>query len=165
MNEAMSIELVHLLILIMAANGAPILFRLLFNKKINCAIDGGKSFSDGYRVLGDSKTWRGLFAALIITSIMAVLISYSFITGLLVSIYAMLGDMSSSFIKRRLGMASSSRALLLDQIPESLLPAFMLRNEFGLDWQYIVILLILFIILELILSYLLFKLGVRRRPF
>ena len=161
----MSIELFHLLILIMAANGSTILFRHLFKNKFNWAIDGGKRFSDDYRILGDSKTWRGLLAALIITPIMAILLSYSFTTGLLVAVYAMLGDMSSSFIKRRLGMVSSSRALFLDQIPESLLPAIFLRYEFGLDWQSIGILLMLFIILELILSYLLFKLGVRRRPY
>ena len=43
----MSIELVHLLTLIMAANGAPILFRHLFDNKYNCAIDGNKHFFDG----------------------------------------------------------------------------------------------------------------------
>ena len=161
----MSIELIYLLMLIMVANAAPILFRHLFKNKFNCAIDGGKCLLDGYRVFGDSKTWRGLLAALIITPIIAILMSYSFITGMLVAIYAMLGDMSASFIKRRLGMSASSKAPLWDQIPESLLPAILLRHEFGLDWQSIGILSILFIILGQVLSYLFFKMGVRRRPY
>jgi len=161
----MSIELVYLLMLIMVANAAPIFFRHLLKNKFSSAIDGGKCLLDGYRVLGDSKTWRGLLASLIITPIMAILMSYSFTTGLLIAIYAMLGDMSASFIKRRLGMATSSKAPLLDQIPQSLLPAILLRHEFGLDWQSIGILLILFIILGQVLSYLFFKMGVRRRPY
>ena len=161
----MTIEFAHVLMLIVVANASPILFRKLFKEKFNYAIDGGRVFFDGYRILGDGKTWQGLVAALLFTPVFALILSYSFLTGFLVGFYAMLGDSLSSFIKRRLGMHSSSMAPLLDQIPESLLPAIMLRHQFGLDWLSIFILIVIFFILELMLSYLFFKLGVRKHPY
>lgn len=161
----MSIELIHLLILVITANASPILLRKLLNDRFNYAVDGNKLFPDGYRILGESVTWRGIIIAIIMTSMVALLLSYSWVIGLLVGVYAMLGDMIASFIKRRLGMASSSMAPLLDQIPESLLPALMLQYQFGLDGRSVVILVVLFIVLELMLSYIFYKLGVRRHPY
>jgi hypothetical protein len=43
--------------------------------------------------------------------------------GLLVSAMAMIVDLLSSFVKRRMKLVPGSMALALDQIPESLLPA------------------------------------------
>ena len=99
------------------------------------------------------------------TSITAVLIGYPASIGAQIAIYSMLGDILSSFIKRRLGMAPSSMAPLLDQVPESLLPAVMLMDTFELDLQSIVVLVCVFIIVELFLSYIFFKLGIRTRPY
>jgi hypothetical protein len=39
-----------------------------------------------------------------------------------VAFMAMLGDLFSGFVKRRLGMGPSDKALGLDYVPESLLP-------------------------------------------
>jgi len=86
-------------------------------------------------------------------------------TGLLVAIYAILGDLTSSFIKRRLGKPVSSMAPLLDQIPESLLPAFMLMNTFGLNMSNVVLLVLIFIISELMLSHVFYKWGIRKHPY
>ena len=47
--------------------------------------------------------------------------------GLLVSAMAMIGDLLSSFVKRRMKLVPGSMALALDQIPESLLPAIAAR--------------------------------------
>ena len=48
----MSIELIHLLILVITANASPILLRKLLNDRFNYAVDGNKLFPDGYRILG-----------------------------------------------------------------------------------------------------------------
>ena len=161
----MSLIQIHLLLLIIIANGAPIILRALMGKRLDFAIDSGYRLADNNPLFGSSKTWRGVIAALIITSIAAVLIGYPASTGAQIAIYSVLGDVLSSFIKRRLGMAPSSMAPLLDQVPESLLPAVMLMDTFELDMQSIVILVCVFIIVELLLSYIFFKLGIRNRPY
>ncbi|MCK4675103.1 MAG: CDP-archaeol synthase [Gammaproteobacteria bacterium] len=161
----MTIELLHLLLLIIIANGAPILLRLLLNDSFKLAVDFGQKLPDNKRIFGPSKTWRGIVAALSATTLVAWLLGYSVNTGLLVAIYSVLGDLFSSFIKRRLGMPASSMALLLDQVPESLLPAFMMMKAFNLDISSVILLVLTFIITELILSHIFYKWGVRRRPY
>jgi CDP-2,3-bis-(O-geranylgeranyl)-sn-glycerol synthase len=153
----MSSNLIHLLLLIIIANGAPIILRAL--------IDCGFRLPDNKPVLGSSKTWRGVIGAIVFTSIGAVLLGYSVPIGTQIAIYAVLGDVLSSFIKRRLGMAPSSMAPLLDQVPESLLPALMLMDTFEMDYQSILILVCVFIVMELLLSLIFFRLGIRNRPY
>ena len=161
----MTIEFLQLLLLIIIANGAPILIRLLLNDGFKLAVDFSQKLPDNKRIFGPSKTWRGILAALTATTVAAWLLGYSANTGLLVAVYAVLGDLLSSFIKRRLGMRPSSMAPLLDQVPESLLPAFMMMEVFYLDISSVVILVLIFIITELILSHILYKWGLRRRPY
>jgi CDP-2,3-bis-(O-geranylgeranyl)-sn-glycerol synthase len=160
-----TIELFHLLLLIIIANGAPILIRVLLNDGFKLAVDFGQKLPDNKPVFGSSKTWRGILAALLITSFAAWLLGYSVMTGLLIAVYAVLGDLCSSFIKRRLGMQPSSMAPLLDQVPESLFPAFMLRTAFNLDISSVILLVLIFIITELVLSHIFYKWGLRRRPY
>ncbi len=56
------------------------------------------------------------------TPLAAWLIGLSWQLGVVVAALAIAGDLLSSFVKRRMGLASSSMAIGLDQIPESLLP-------------------------------------------
>ena len=161
----MSSNLIHLLLLIIIANGAPIILRALMGKRLDFAIDFGRRLPDNNPIFGSSKTWRGVVGAIIFTSIGAVLLGYSAATGVLIAIYAVLGDLLSSFIKRRLGMAVSSMAPLLDQVPESLLPALMLMDTFEMDYQSIIILVCVFVVMELLLSMIFFRLGIRNRPY
>lgn len=161
----MSLSQIHLLFLIIIANGAPVILRSLLGKRLDYAIDFGYHLADKRPLFGRSKTWRGIVAAVIATAIAAMLIGYPASIGAQIGIYSLLGDLLSSFIKRRLGMTPSSMAPLLDQVPEALLPAVMLMGAFELDLQSIIILVCVFIILELFLSYIFFKLGIRKRPY
>ncbi|WP_097103800.1 CDP-archaeol synthase [Nitrosomonas ureae] len=113
----MTIELLQLLLLLIIANGAPILTRILLNNQWNAAIDFGAKMADGNPVLGASKTWRGILATLLITSIVALIFGYTAEVGILIAMGTISGDLFSSFVKRRLGMVPSSKAPLLDQIP------------------------------------------------
>ena len=159
------VELLHLLLLIIVANGAPILARAVFENHFNLAVDLGVNFFDGQPVFGKSKTWRGILSALLVTSVAAWLTDYALQDGLLVAAYAIIGDLSASFIKRRLRMPASSMAPLLDQVPESLLPAYMMSQVFGLDLPSVMLLVLIFIISELVLSHILFRWGLRNRPY
>jgi len=134
-------------------------------KRLDSAIDCGFRLPDNNPVLGSSKTWRGVIGAIVFTSIGAVLLGYSVPVGTQIALYAVLGDILSSFIKRRIGMAPSSMAPLLDQVPESLFPALMFMDTFEMNYQSIIILVCVFIVIELLLSFILFKLGIRNKPY
>jgi CDP-2,3-bis-(O-geranylgeranyl)-sn-glycerol synthase len=62
-------------------------------------------------------------------------------------------------------MNSSSQAFGLDQIPEALLPLLAVKPIFDLRWPIILETVIAFLILELLLSRLLYHLRVRRQPY
>jgi len=161
----MTVELLSLLLLIIIANGAPILIRWLLNNDFNLAVDFGLKLPDNNRLLGSSKTWRGILAAMLATTAGAWFLGHHPETGILVAVYAILGDLCSSFIKRRLSMKPGSMAPLLDQVPESLFPAFMLKDVFNLDISSVILLVLIFIIVELLLSHILYKYGVRKTPY
>jgi hypothetical protein len=67
-------------------------------------------------LLGRSKTWRGLAAAVILAACAAVLMSLPWQLGALAAASATAGDCLSSFIKRRFGLEPSSMTLGPDHI-------------------------------------------------
>lgn len=154
-----------LLLLLFVANSAPVIARNVLRERWNTAIDGGFTLRDGHFFLGPSKTWRGLVAALVLTGIAAAILSLPITIGLLIASFAMLGDLLSSFIKRRTGKAPSDQAIFLDQIPESLLPLIAARSLLGYSWASVVVVTMLFVLIALTVSPLLFKLGIRKRPY
>lgn len=153
-----------LLLLIVAANGAPVLVHAMLGARWAVPVDFGLRLADGRRLLGDAKTWRGLAAALAASTILAPLLGLSPLVGLTAGALAMAGDLLASFVKRRLGRPRSSRALLLDTVPESLLPALGLMRPLQLGGGEILGLVILFSLLDAWLSPLLYRLRIRRRP-
>jgi len=161
----MNITFFELLLLIIIANGAPILIRVLLRDRFDRAVDFGQKMPDGRPLFGSSKTWRGIFAALMATAIAAPVLGHPVEIGALIAVYAVTGDLVSSFIKRRLAKAPSSMAPVLDQVPESLLPAIMLKQHFGIDYFGVIQLVLIFIIIELLLSHILYKWGIRKRPY
>jgi CDP-2,3-bis-(O-geranylgeranyl)-sn-glycerol synthase len=159
-----AIEL-KLLLLLLIANGAPILARHLFGEKYNWPLDGGYLTKNGHLLLGSSKTIRGLIASLLTTAVAAQLMGIHWLWGIMIAAFAMLGDLCASFIKRRLDLPPSSRAIGLDQVPESLIPLIPCALVFDLPWWKIFTLVVAFWLLDALLSRLLFRLGIRRRPY
>jgi CDP-2,3-bis-(O-geranylgeranyl)-sn-glycerol synthase len=152
-------------VLLLAANGAPILSARWLGRRWDCPLDGGVRFLDGRALLGRAKTCRGVISAVVVCGVIGWLAGISLQVGVLFGIYAMLGDLVSSFVKRRLGIAPSGRAVGLDQIPESLLPLWMLQGELGLGNLEVVTLVAGFFVLELALSRLLYRWHIRSRPY
>lgn len=161
-NNTMMLEL---LLLILVASGAPVVISYLFQHRASLPVDFGIMLADKKRCFGEHKTWRGLFASAIATTLLARLLGFDYLTGLQVSSLAMAGDLFSSFIKRRLGKKAGARFLLLDQVPESLLPAWWFMKEFDLGWGQVIMLVAAFIIIEQALSLIFYKLGVRKAPY
>jgi hypothetical protein len=154
-----------LLCLVLAANGGPVLTRLLLKDRFAHAIDGGRLLVDQRPVFGPSKTWAGLISAAVFTGALAAPLGVSPILGLSIGLAAMAGDLLSSFIKRRLGLASSRPAPGLDQLPESLFPALLAAGPMGLAGLDILLTVMLFIMIEIASSHLLYRLGLRTYPY
>ena len=154
-----------ILLLLAAANGAPIILQKLLDGRYAWALDGGLLWPDGRPWLGPSKTWRGVTGALLAGALGGWALGLGAAAGLQAGALAMLGDMFSSFCKRRLGVRSSGMALGLDQVPESLLPLLVLKEEWRLDGAEVLGLVAAFLVLELALSRVLYRLHVRREPY
>lgn len=158
--------LLQISLLVLCANGAPVLAQHLFKGTVlSGAIDNGLLLKDQRPLFGVAKTWGGILASVVLTSLLALLIGLPIVLGSLVAILAMLGDLISSFIKRRLGFYASSQAVGLDQIPESLLPWIFITQYYQLSAYYLVSGVVIFFILELVLSRLLHKVGIRKHPY
>ena len=155
----------ELLFLILVANGSPILGHVFLRHHWEYPLDSGWRFFDGHPLLGPSKTIRGVVLSILMTMLCASLIGLPARTGFVISVAAMLGDCLASFTKRRLGMKSESQALGLDQIPESLFPLMALQSTYHLELWGILLTVIGFLILELVLSRVLFFFNLRKHPY
>lgn len=161
----MLLTYLQLTLLLLVANGAPVLAKDLLGERWNWPVDLGLHLPDGQRLFGSSCTWRGWVASLSSTAVTAWVFDLGVPDGLAIGALAMAGDMFSGFVKRRLGMAPGSMALGLDQIPESLLPLLWLRQAFSLGWGDVAALTLIFLVLELLLSRLLYRLQLRTHPY
>lgn len=106
-------------------------------------MDFGRSWSDGRRIFGPSKTWSGYLFGTLFAMPFGLLMAWLVLIAppslqlvpafgpsvlgavpvvLLLTGGAMTGDALGSFVKRRLGRESGSRTILLDQLPFVLLP-------------------------------------------
>ena len=112
-----------------------------------------------------SKTVRGVLLSVLVTAFCARLVGLEFKIGALLGSGAMLGDLFSSFLKRRMRLPTSSRALGLDQIPESLFPLVVCGRLLSLTIPEITATVAGFFVGEILISRLLHKLGLRDRPY
>lgn len=157
--------ILQLLLLLGVANGTPIFAHKLFGKHFDAPLDGGLRFLDGRPLFGPSKTVRGMLLSIACTALAAPLLGFEWVIGAGLAAASMLGDLLASFSKRRLGLRVHSQAFGLDQIPESLLPLLLLKAQLGLGAGDIAVLVAVFIMLELLLSRLMFKMHLRDRPY
>jgi len=142
----------HLVLLLVIANGTPVLLRLLLGSRWNRPLDNHRQFTDKRPLLGASKTLRGLIGSLLVTALLAPLFELSVLEGAGFALLAMLGDLCSSFLKRRLDIASSRSAPLLDQLPESLLPLWGMQSVLGASAGEIALAVMIFTVIDLLLS-------------
>jgi hypothetical protein len=155
----------ELLVLLIVANGTPVVATRLLGRRLAWPLDGGLMAWDQRRWLGPSKTVRGVVTSLLATTAVAVLFGFAWQIGMLFALASMAGDAGSSFIKRRLGIESSGRALGLDQIPEALLPLLVMYQPLALGPVLVLLVVSLFTVGQILVSPLMFRLGIRRRPY
>jgi CDP-diglyceride synthetase len=154
-----------LLILLVIANGMPVIINKIMGSRYSWPVDKGLSLSDGQRLLGNAKTWRGVCSAIFFSTVAAVFLGIEPSTGALFGALAMVGDLLSSFIKRRLMRTDSSRARGLDTVPESLLPLWLLKDSLALNLIDIMAIVGLFFLIEEFISPVLYRLHIRNQPY
>jgi CDP-diglyceride synthetase len=153
------------LFLLAMANGAPVIGKRILGDKMAFPIDGGLILSDGQPLLGKSKTIRGVVLALLVTTLLAPLVDLEFMNGTMVSAVAMIGDLLSSFLKRRLKIPPSGMSVGLDQIPEALLPALVARCALQLTSSDIAAIVLIFFVADIFFSRIFFALKIRDQPY
>lgn len=153
-----------LLILVAVANSAPQVMRWASRGCVFRAVDNGIRLADGKFLFGPSKTWAGMIAAILASSLTAPLLSMPVDAGLHAGIAAMAGDLLTSFMKRRLGIGPSMPAPGLDQFAEAALPLLVLRTFLTFSWLDLLAVLLAFIFGELALAKILHHFGLRDRP-
>ncbi len=153
------------LYLLMLANGTPLVAKKIFGERLAMPLDGGIVLGDGNRLFGPSTTLRGILLAVAATAAGALLLGLDWRLGAATGSLAMTGDLASSFVKRRLGLAASSQAIGLDQLLESLLPLLACAWWLRLGLADIIAAAAIFFVGELALSRLFFALHLRDRPY
>ena len=138
--------------LLLVANGSPVVLRMLTRRPRKWPVDRGLHLPDGQPLFGPSKSLPGLVVAVFATTFFSLVVGPSVAIGLLVGVFAMLGDLLSSFVKRRLRLAPGASAIGLDQIPESLLPLLICKPLLGLAWTQVLFLTLAFIVANLLIS-------------
>lgn len=157
------------------ANTTPVLVkRLPFLKNWNTPIDLGLKINN-HRILGDNKTWRGvIFGGLVGGLVGWVLYKYishsgiqevsHFWVGAFLGYGALFGDAVESFVKRQLKIKSGESWFPFDQI-DFVLGAFLFSIPFVrlalLDY---VLVIVVYLLLHVVVSYLGYKLKFKDKP-
>ena len=124
----------ELFVMLVLANGAPVVAAGLLKGIWSAPVDGGRLWKDGRPILGKSKTWRGVVSGALACGLFSLITGLGFIFGVVFGVFGLIGDMLSSFIKRRRDLAVVIGVVVL----------FTLSNIFA--------------------SPLLYRIGIRRHP-
>lgn len=143
-------------------------------------IDSGRNWSDGRRIFGEGKTWRGFFGGVfsgIAVGMLLILVEYlagwSILTPLsvvLLAFGALLGDLVKSFFKRRLDKKRGEEWLIADQydlVAGSMFMVFIFDGTWAMQHITIPVAVCIIIITPLLhrgVNIIGYKLGVKDVP-
>lgn len=157
------------------ANATPVPFAKILKK--TTPIDGGRSAWDGRRVLGDGKSWEGLFSGIAGGTLIGVILYLAGNLGrfrsisepMILSVGAMIGDIFGSFIKRRIGLERGELAPGLDQLGFLIIALIVSAAIYGVpDWfdpMIFACILIITVILHLSTNFIAYLLKLKDRPY
>ena len=134
-----------IIILLFAVNAAPPVIAFLLEDRWNRPIDWNRTFLDGKPLLGRHKTIRGIIGSIAAGILLGWFLGLPLIVGFCIGFFSILGDLLTSFVKRRFELASGTVVPLLDQLFEGLFPLLFVKYYFLSDWALIIVLLILFV--------------------
>lgn len=135
------------------------------------SMDFGRRFFDGKPIFGKNKTFRGFFFGLAVGSGVGLLESmvfqgYPVAFGLLLSLGALLGDLTGAFVKRRLGIAPGGLLPVIDQV-DFMLGAVVFSLPLSLQvmsWELVLVVLVITVPLHLVTNFGAYRLKLKSNP-
>ena len=136
-----------LLIILFVANSTPLLLSAFSPAAAGTRMDNGRKLLDGYPLLGKNKSLGGFLSGVTAGGLIGYLIGMQLAMSLLIALVSMLGDLFTSFIKRRLSLGAGETVYLFDHLFEGLFPLLLCKWAYGLSWPLLLTLLLSFIVL------------------
>jgi len=130
---------------ILWVNFLPPLTTIIFGERFSRPLDGEKLWLDNKPIFGSHKTARGIIASIFGGIATSPLLGVSWWIAGTAALLAMTGDLTSSFVKRRLNIPSGRNIFFLDQIFESIFPAVFLKQYLPLNTLQVTTILVMFI--------------------
>ncbi|MHA2378594.1 MAG: CDP-2,3-bis-(O-geranylgeranyl)-sn-glycerol synthase [Candidatus Thorarchaeota archaeon] len=152
-------------------------------------MDGGRVFSDGYRILGDGKTVRGFLVGVFLGTLTGVAqylsapyilpVMQQFVTvspemeyvlfmtipaGILLSTGALIGDLFGSFLKRRVNVQSGAPSPILDQLGFIIMALMFAYPLLQPDSAYVAILIVMTLGIHWLSNTLGYLVGLKENP-
>jgi predicted MPP superfamily phosphohydrolase len=128
------------IIFLFLVNCLPVITQVVLGEWLRYPVDGGALWLDNKPLFGQNKTIRGVVVSVAGGMGACSLLGQPWWIGGVVATFVMMGDLTSSFIKRRLNVPAGSDLFPLDHLFESLLPVLFLVQILSLSWdQFIVI--------------------------
>jgi predicted MPP superfamily phosphohydrolase len=137
---------IKILILLWSINLTPVLLAYFFEGKWDTPLDKGILFIDGKPLLGSHKTIRGTLGGIAAGIFFGLVLGISWWVALSAGIMSMLGDLLSSFIKRRLDMIEGADSPVMDQLFEGALPFVIIAPAYSLSFAKLFFLILVFVI-------------------
>jgi uncharacterized protein len=131
-------------LILMVTNGAPLLMAALWPGLNRWPVDNGLRLTDGRPLLGNHKTCGGLVCGILAGGLLGKLLSLSLPMSLLIAGTSMLGDLFTSFLKRRMGFREGETLYLFDQFFEGAFPLLLCKWGYGVAWPTFMTTLLVF---------------------
>ena len=126
-------------------------------------LDGGEKWLDGKPFLGSHKTFRGTVVG-VLAGVLVGALQGTILVGLAQGLGAILGDLVSSFLKRRLDIAPGESFPFLDQL-DFIIVAVILSQPFTrASLQEIVIILVVTVPIHYLMNYLSWLVKIKEHP-
>ncbi|MFW2367150.1 MAG: CDP-archaeol synthase [Desulforhopalus sp.] len=126
-------------------NSLPVFAQVMLGERLRHPVDGGILWLDNKRLFGQNKTIRGVTVCLAGGMAAFSLLGHPWLLGGIASALVIAGDLTSSFIKRRLDVPAGGDLFPLDHLLESLFPALFLFSISFLNWTQVIIIVLTFI--------------------
>jgi len=157
------------------ANATPVPFSRMLKK--TTPIDGRRYAWDGRRLLGDGKTWEGLFSGIAGGTLIGTILYLAGNLGgfrsisepIILSMGAMIGDIFGSFLKRRIGLKRGELAPGLDQLGFLIIALIISAAIYGVPSWFnpvtLACILVITAILHLSTNFIAYLLKLKDRPY
>jgi len=131
-------------LVLVSANTIPVLAARVLGSRLATPVDFNHCLADGRPVFGPHKTWRGVISGTVAAALVGSAAGLPAAIAATMGVLALMGDLASSFAKRRSGKTSGAWVPGLDQLPEVLLPLLALKPLLPITWADVLLIAALF---------------------